>query len=50
VSTALAVTDDDIVVLEIVWRGTQAGPLVANRHHQDVLGMLVRLGAMAAPA
>ena len=73
------VTDGDTVVLEIVWRGTQTGPLsagsstlpptgrsftmwssmwqtwrdgtlVANRHHQDILGMLVQLGAMPAPA
>ena len=73
------VTDGDTAVLEVVWRGTQSGPLsagagtlpatgrsftmwstmwqtwrdgklVANRHHQDILGMLVQLGAVPAPA
>ncbi|PVZ14873.1 ester cyclase [Actinomycetospora cinnamomea] len=73
------VTDGDLAVLEVVWRGTQSGPLaagsttlppsgrsftmwstmwqtwrdgqiVANRHHQDILGMLVQLGAVPAPA
>ena len=73
------VTDGDLAVLEVVWRGTQTGPLsagantlppsgraftmwstmwqtwrdgqiVANRHHQDILGMLVQLGAVPAPA
>ncbi|MFC5140129.1 ester cyclase [Actinomycetospora rhizophila] len=73
------VTDGDTAVLEIVWRGTQSGPLaagattipptgrsfvmwstmwqtwrdgmlIANRHHQDILGMLVQLGVVPAPA
>ena len=73
------VTDGETAVLEILWRGTQTGPLsagagtlpatgrsftmwsamwqtwrdgklVANRHHQDILGMLVQLGAVPAPA
>ncbi|GAA4930398.1 steroid delta-isomerase-like uncharacterized protein [Actinomycetospora succinea] len=73
------VTDGDLAVLELVWRGTQSGPLsagattipptgraftswasmwqtwrddklVANRHHQDMLGMLVQLGVVPAPA
>ena len=72
-------TDGDQAVLEILWRGTQSGPLtagattlpptdraftmwsamwqtwrdgklVSNRHHQDILGMLVQLGAVPAPA
>jgi hypothetical protein len=33
-----------------IWQTWRDGLLVANRHHQDILGMLVQLGAVPAPA
>jgi len=33
-----------------MWQVWHDGRLVSNRHHQDILGMLVQLGAVPAPA
>jgi hypothetical protein len=41
---------DDVAPLLLDLADLARRVAVANRHHQDVLGMLVQLGAVPAPA